>query len=115
MMIEEYPYIGTINRTITIQDDNGDITETTKEIYSGYMDFSLQNDKNGTIAQTSSYIVSIPLLLDDNNKYNLPHKDDMIAIDNYEESINLKVDNAIPSQLGGVTIYATRGDWSNGS
>ena len=115
MMIEEYPYTGTINRIITIQDDNGDITETTKEIYNGSMDFSLQSDKNGTVAQTSNYIVSIPLLLDYNNKYNLPHKDDLIVIDNYEESINLKIDNAIPSQLGGVTIYATRGDWSNGN
>ena len=115
MIVEEYPYTGTINRIVTTQADNGDIAETTKEIYSGEMDFSLQNDKNGIVAQTSSYIVSIPLILGSDNKYNIPHKDDIITVDNYGESINLKVDNAIPSQLGGITIYATRGDWNNGN
>ena len=38
-------------------------------------------------------------------------KGDKISINRYGETFNLTVDNADPSQLGGVSIYATRNSW----
>ena len=40
-----------------------------------------------------------------------PKKGDKITITRYGETFKLTFDNADPSQLGGVSIYATRNSW----
>lgn len=103
-----YPYTGTITHITQGEGRNAD-QET--EIYNGVMDEHMQTDEIGRALQTSSYIVCIPLVKDTNGNYIVPRKGDKISIDRLGETINLVVDNAEPSQLGGVSIYATREDW----
>lgn len=111
MIIEEYPFSGVITRTVTTKSDNGETDETTVTIYSGVMDCSMNTAEVGNVAQTSDYIVSMPLTKDSNNKYILPKKNDVISISTFDDSFTLTVNNYMPSQLGGITVYASRGDW----
>ena len=106
--ILEYPYQGTITRIIEGQGDEED-TEVT--LYEGVMDEHMATDEEGRVMQTSSYIISIPLTKDVEGNWIVPHKGDKISITRYGETFNLTVDNADPSQLGGVSIYATRNSW----
>lgn len=106
--IAEYPYYGKITRFVEGKGTEEDHEET---IYEGAMDEHMLTDEEGRQLQTSSYIVSIPLLQDENGKWNLPRKDDDISITRYGETFELKVDNAEPSQLGGISIYASRNSW----
>lgn len=110
-MIEEFPFSGIITRTIIVQQENGDIDESVVEIYNGQMDVSLNTAEVGSIAQTSNYIVSMPLIKRENNTYVLPKKDDKITVNMYGDIFTLTVNNYIPSQVGGLTIYSSRGDW----
>jgi len=41
----------------------------------------------------------------------LPKKGDRIVLLRYGEEFELRVDNAEPSQIGGISIYASRADW----
>lgn len=107
-LIKEYPYAGTITRTTS---GKGMQTEVTTTIYEGVMDEHMTTDEEGKVMQTSSYVVSIPLIKDSNDKYIIPHKGDKITITRLGETYSLIVDNADPSQLGGVSIYATRNSW----
>lgn len=102
--IDEYPFTG---RIYHIKESSfGDDTEI--EVYSGAMDVNLQTDEQGTTAQTATYIVSIPLP-EVNGKYQNPvRKNYLIECDVYGETFQMEVDNYIPSNLGGITIYATR-------
>lgn len=106
--ILEYPYTGVITRTVEGQGDNDD---EIVEIYNGVMDETMQTDDEGRLLQTSSYIVSIPLTKDENGNYIIPVKGDVIELVRYGQTLRLTVDNAEPSQLLGVSIYATRKDW----
>lgn len=106
--ILEYPYIGVITRTISGSGRNEDTTLT---IYSGVMDEHMVTDEEGRTMQTSSYIVSIPLTKDANGEWAIPIKGDRISITRYGQTFDLTVDNAEPSQLGGVSIYASRNSW----
>lgn len=106
--ILEYPYKGVIKRTI-----DGDCFGEDEEIvvYEGVMDEHMVVDDEGHTLQTSSYIVSIPLTRDASNEWIVPRKDDEISLERYGETLKFVVDNAEPSQLGGISIYATRKVW----
>lgn len=106
--ILEYPYQGTIIRVISGAGDEDD-TEVT--LYEGVMDEHMVTDNEGRVLQTSSYIISIPLVKDDNDVYIIPKKGDKISLVRYGEELRFVVDNAEPSQLLGVSIYATRKAW----
>ena len=106
--ISEYPYTGTISRVVQGTGRNPDTTET---IYEGVMDSHLQTDEEGRVMQTAVYVVSIPLTKDKNDKWIVPRKGDKITVNSYDYSYNLTVDNADPSQIGGVSIWATRNSW----
>ena len=106
--ILEYPYSGTIYRVVQGTGRNAD-TETL--IYEGVMDEHMVNEEEGRVMQTSSYIISIPLTKDDEDNWIVPRKGDKISITRYGDTFNLVVDNAEPSQIGGVSIYATRSSW----
>ena len=110
-MIEEFPFSGIITRTIIVQQENGDIDESVVEIYNGKIDVSLNTAEVGSIVQTSSYIVSMPLIKGEGDTYVLPKKDDKITVNMYGDIFTLTVNNYIPSQVGGLTIYSSRGDW----
>lgn len=106
--ILEYPYSGTITRVIR---GKGMEKDTELLVYEGVMDEHMATDEEGRVMQTSSYIISIPLTKDENDEWIVPHKGDKISLTRYGETFNLTVDNADPSQLGGVSIYATRSSW----
>lgn len=106
--ISEYPYQGTIKRIVQGKGDNPD---TEVLLYTGVMDEHMATDEEGRTLQTSSYIVSIPLTKDANYKWIVPKKGDKIEVTRYDETFSLTVDNAEPSQLGGVSIYASRNSW----
>ena len=106
--IEEYPYTGVIKRVIQGRGDDDD-TEVT--LYEGVMDEHMVNDEIGSTLQTSTYIISIPLTKDGDGAWIVPRKGDKILINVYGLSFELTVDNSEPSQLGGVSIYATRNSW----
>jgi len=107
--ILEYPYTGTIKRVVQGKGDNPD-TEVT--LYEGAMDEHMVTSEEGRTLQTSSYIISIPLTKDtESGKWIVPRKGDKISITRYDETFFLTVDNAEPSQLGGVSIYASRNSW----
>lgn len=106
--ILEYPYTGVITRLIEGQ---GDDEDSVVEIYNGVMDETMMTDDEGRLLQTSSYIVSIPLTKGQDGKYIIPIKGDTISLVRFDQTVEFTVDNAEPSQLGGVSIYATRKDW----
>ena len=108
--ILEYPYSGKIIRVIDGMGRNGD-TETV--IYDGVMDEHQVTDEEGVTMQTASYIISVPLngCVCCGRGLNIPQKGDKILLSRYGETIELRVDNAEPSQLGGISIYAARTDW----
>ena len=106
--ILEYPYQGTITRLI---EGSGDEDDTEVTLYEGMMDEHMVTDNEGRVLQTSSYIIPIPLTKDDDDNYVVPRKGDEITLLRYGETIGFVVDNAEPSQLMGVSIYATRKDW----
>ena len=106
--IIEYPYSGIITRIV---EGSGREQDTTIIVYDGAMDMHMVTDEEGRTLQTSSYIVSIPLIKDDEGKWCIPHKGDKIEITRYDELIELTVDNSEPSQLMGVSIYASRNNW----
>lgn len=106
--ISEYPYEGTITRVIA---GKGMQKDTVLTIYKGVMDEHMTTDEEGRTMQTSSYIISIPLTKDKDGNWIVPHKGDKISLTRYGETFTLTVDNADPSQLGGVSIYATRNSW----
>ena len=106
--IAEYPYFGVITRTIA---GSGREEDTVVTVYEGVMDEHMVTDEEGRTLQTSSYIVSIPLTKDLNENWIVPRKGDKISITEYGETFELTIDNAEPSQLGGVSIYAARNSW----
>lgn len=112
--IDEYPYTGKITRVIKGKGSNPD---TTEDIYEGVMDEHMVTDSQGSTLQTSAYIISIPLTQtsplsgEEEPQWIVPRKGDKISIVRYGETIKFTVDNAEPSQLGGVSIYATRTTW----
>ena len=106
--ILEYPYTGIITRVI---EGSGREPDTTITVYEGVMDEHMVTDEEGRTLQTSSYIVSIPLTQDGNGEWRIPRKGDKISITRYGETFSLTVDNAEPSQLGGVSIYSSRNSW----
>lgn len=106
--ILEYPYTGTIARIVSGKGLSGD---TEYQIYEGVMDLHMQTPEEGVKFQTSLYIVSIPLTKNANDEWIVPRKGDKVVISRYGDEIQLTVDNAEPSQLGGVSIYSTRSIW----
>ena len=106
--ILEYPYQGTIIRVI---EGHGDEDDTEVTLYEGVMDEHMVTDDEGRVLQTSSYIISIPLTKDDNKNYIIPRSGDRISLVRYGESLRFIVENAEPSQIGGVSIYVTRKSW----
>ena len=106
--ILEYPYTGTITRII---EGSGREDDTTVTVYEGVMDEHMVTDEEGRTLQTSSYIVSIPLTKDEDGNWRIPRKGDRISLVRYGETLSLTVDNAEPSQLGGVSIYSSRNSW----
>ena len=106
--IHEYPYEGTITRVVA---GKGMQPDTVTTIYEGVMDEHMATDEQGNVMQTASYIISIPLTKDEEGNLIVPRKGDKISLTRYGETFKLTVDNADPSQLGGVSIYATRSSW----
>ena len=106
--ILEYPYTGVITRAVR---GHGDDQDDIVEIYNGVMDETMMTDDEGRVLQTASYVVSIPLTQDENGNYIIPVKGDKVVVVRYGQTLTLDVDNAEPSQLGGVSIYATRKTW----
>lgn len=106
--ILEYPYFGTITNVI---EGEGMGKDTLEVIYDGIMDLHMIDAEEGRTLQTSSYIVSIPLTKNEDDQWVVPNKGDKISITRYDENIELVVDNATPSQLGGVSIYSSRQTW----
>lgn len=106
--ILEYPYTGTILRVVQ---GKGSKPDTETVLYEGVMDEHMMTAEEGNNMQTSSYIISIPLTKDDGGNWIVPRKGDKISITRYGETFKLTVDNADPSQLGGVSIHATRNSW----
>lgn len=106
--ILEYPYTGVITRLI---EGHGDDDDTVVEIYNGEMDETMMTDDEGRLLQTSSYIVSIPLTKCQDGNYIIPIKGDTISLVRFGQTVDFTVDNAEPSQLGGVSIYSTRKNW----
>lgn len=106
--ILEYPYQGTITRVVAGQGQEDDERIV---IYEGIMDEHMVTAEEGRTMQTSSYIISMPLLKNDNDEWIVPRKGDEISLVRYGETINLVVDNAEPSQLGGISVYAARNEW----
>ena len=106
--IQEYPYQGTITRVVQ---GSGDEQDTELLLYQGMMDEHLATYEEGRTLQTADYIISIPLIKDDEGDWIIPRKGDKIEIERYGETISFNVDNAEPSQLGGVSIYASRNSW----
>ncbi len=108
MIIDEFPFSGVITRSM-MDEESGDIVDTI--IYEGCMDYSLSTAEKGEYAQTDSCIVSIPLIKGNNGKYVMPKKNDTITISTFDDSFKLVVDNYVPSAIGGVTIYCSRGSY----
>lgn len=106
--ILEYPYEGVITRIV---EGHGDEEDTVMKVYEGMMDEHMVSDDEGRVLQTSSYIISIPLIKDDRGYCNIPRKGDSVSVTRFGETINLTVDNAEPSQLTGISVYCTRKDW----
>lgn len=106
--ISEYPYTGTITRVVA---GTGRSKDTTLVIYEGEMDEHLTTPEESGTLQTSAYIISIPLTKDEEGNYIIPKKGDVITVNVYGMEIELTVDNSEPSQLGGVSINATRTSW----
>lgn len=106
--ILEYPYSGTITRIIA---GKGMQKDTELVIYEGVMDEHMTTDEQGNVMQTASYIISIPLVKNTDGEWIVPRKGDKISLSRYDETFYLTVDNADPSQLGGVSVYATRSSW----
>lgn len=106
--ILEYPYQGTITRLI---EGHGDEDDTEVTLYEGVMDEHMVTDNEGRVLQTSSYIISIPLTKDDNDEYIIPRSCDEISLVRYGKPLRFVVENAEPSQIGGVSIYVTRKSW----
>lgn len=106
--IQEYPYTGTITRVIA---GKGMQKDTELVVYEGVMDEHMITAEEGRTLQTSSYIISTPLTKDEDGNWIVPRKGDKISLTRYGETFALTVDNADPSQLGGVSIYATRNSW----
>ena len=108
--ILEYPYEGTIMRVIQGAGDDDDSNVT---LYEGMMDEHMMTAEEGRTLQTSNYIISIPLTKDEQGSYIVPRKGDKISLTRYGEQIEFDVENAEPSQLGGVSIYASRNSWNS--
>ena len=106
--ILEYPYQGTITRLI---EGHGDEDDTEIILYSGVMDEHMVTDDEGRVLQTSSYIISIPLTQNGDGSYIIPISGDEISLVRYGELLRFVVENAEPSQIGGVSIYVTRKSW----
>lgn len=106
--ITEYPYTGTITRTV---EGKGLEKDSEVKVYEGMMDEHMRNSEEGTIAQTSSYILSMPLTKTASGEWVVPRNGDMVALVRYGETLHFVVDNAEPSQLGGISVYATRQSW----
>ena len=106
--IAEYPYNGTITHIISAK---GQEKDTEVLIYEGVMDVHMVTDEEGRVMQTSSYIISIPLKKNYKNDWIIPLKGDKISVTRYGQQFSLTVDNSEPSQLGGVSIYASRNSW----
>ena len=106
--ILEYPYQGTITRIIQ---GKGSKPDTEVIIYDGIMDEHMTTEEEGRTLQTSSYVISIPLKKNEENQWIVPRKGDKIQLTRFGETFKLTVDNADPSQLGGVSIYCTRNSW----
>ena len=106
--IQEYPYTGTITHIIR---GKGMEKDQRVIIYDGVMDEHMATDEEGRTLQTASYIISIPLTEDKNGDYIVPKKGDEVSVTRYGETFSLTVDNAEPSQIGGVSIYASRNSW----
>jgi hypothetical protein len=105
--ILEYPYQGTITRVVR---GKGMEKDQKTVIYDGVMDEHLVTSEEGRTLQTASYIISIPLV-EGNDGWVVPRKGDEISVTRYGETFELVVDNAEPSQLMGVSIYASRNSW----
>ena len=106
--ILEYPYRGTITRVVEGVGRNQDEMIV---VYEGVMDEHMVTEEEGRTLQTASYIISIPLKKDADDNWIIPNKGDKISITRYGETFELTVDNSEPSQLGGVSIYASRNSW----
>ena len=104
--ILEYPYTGTITRVV-----EGDGKDDVITVYNGVMDEHQTTDNEGRLLQTASYIISMPLNKDDNDHWVIPKRGDKISLVRFGETISFVVDNAEPSQLGGISVYCTRKTW----
>jgi hypothetical protein len=109
--VVEYPFTGVIKRN-TGSDPILGTEGTSTIIYSGEMDYGVNTAKTGNIAQTSDCIVSMPLIKDNGGNYILPKKEDIITVNVFGDVFDATIVNYEVSQLGGITVYVTRGGWS---
>lgn len=106
--ILEYPYSGHIWRVIQ---GKGSQPDQEVPLYSGVMDEHMLTNVEGRTLQTAAYIISIPLTKDDDDRWIVPKKGDKVEITRYGDTFTLTVENAEPSQLGGVSIFCARNSW----
>lgn len=106
--ILEYPYTGTVTRVV---EGTGREPDQEVVVYEGVMDEHMTTDTEGRVLQTASYIISMPLTKNDEDEWIVPHKGDKITITRYGETFDLTVDNAEPSQIGGISVHAYRNSW----
>ena len=109
--ILEYPYCGQIYHVV---DGMGRESDAETLLYEGVMDEHQVTDEEGSTMQTASYIISVPwkdYCTGCGGGVTLPKKGDKIILLRYGEEFELRVDNAEPSQIGGISIYASRADW----
>lgn len=106
--ILEYPFQGSIVRIVA---GLGDADDIELPLYDGVMDVHMVTDEEGRMMQTSSYIISIPLTNNEDGEWVVPRKGDRVMVVRYGDTISFEVDNAEPSQLGGVSIYCSRSSW----
>lgn len=106
----EYPYKGKITRII---EGSGMEEDIEVDVYDGVMDEHMMTAEEGNSLQTASYIISIPFKYNDDGELIIPQKGDKIQIEVYGNKFTLTVDNSEPSQLGGISITATRSSFGN--
>lgn len=106
-LISAFPFMGTISRST--ENPLGDDIQST--VYSGKMDLKVSTPEIGVVAQEANYLAYLPLTKVNNVYANSIRKGDKFSCNMYGEVIKGVVVNAMPSQLGGLTVYVNRELW----
>jgi hypothetical protein len=106
-LISEFPFTGTI-KTFT-ENPLGDDLESV--VYSGKMDLKVSTPEIGVVAQEANYLAYLPISKVNGAYVNPVKKGDKFSCNMYGEVVTGVVVNAMPSQLGRLTVYVNRELW----